>query len=102
MLGERAVFSPFLLSLFPVSAQAGYLTLSFKKEGGEVFHVRISRSADGELGRRVPSADKRQSHSFALAGGYSNDGDPRTFPTLEELALSKPKTLKTPLLVGEI
>jgi hypothetical protein len=60
MTGE-GLFLTFLLPLLPVSAQAGYLTLSFKKEGGEVFHVRISRSADGELALCVPAA-----HSASL------------------------------------
>jgi hypothetical protein len=40
--------------------------------------------------------------SLLSLAGYLNDGDPRTFPTLEALARSKPRTLKQPILTGEI
>eukprot|EP00020_Sapocribrum_chincoteaguense_P003328 CAMPEP_0170750230 /NCGR_PEP_ID=MMETSP0437-20130122/10815_1 /TAXON_ID=0 /ORGANISM="Sexangularia sp." /LENGTH=173 /DNA_ID=CAMNT_0011089201 /DNA_START=259 /DNA_END=780 /DNA_ORIENTATION=+ len=65
----------------PSSSSAGLLTLSFKRPDGEIHHVRITQVG---------------------GGGFINEGDPRVFPSLEELAKSKPRSLKWPVLTTDV
>ena len=83
------------------SATPGFLTLSFKKENGEVYHVRITQNAEGYYYCYCQFSNFLNKKIILLIG-FLNDGDPRTFPTLEALAKSKPRTLKTPILVGDL
>ena len=112
------------------------MTLSFKKDGGEVYHVRITKTEQGECrpaeNARDAGAEKNLAQKLERRAidrcsgwqsvcvwfgttvhltdrvdtlattGYLNDGDPRTFPTLAALAKSKPRTLKTPIYVGQV